>query len=143
LKRLRPKPEHTFLATGTVIGPGGQDVVTNADGSLSIVFHGWDPTYSYRAMYASTLTFSPAGVPSVAAADRRYQAEDGVLTDARVVGDDSASGRAKVGGMDNLDSSVTLTIYADKSGPATLASATATARGTLPATGLRRPMPSP
>jgi len=110
----------TDLFHGTVIGPGGQDVVTNADGSLSIVFHGWDPTYSYRAMYVSTLMFSPAGVPSVAAADRRYQAEDGVLTDARVVGDNSASGQFKVGGMDNLDSSLTLKIYADKSGPATL-----------------------
>src|SRR6195952_5296339 len=41
----------TDLFHGTVIGPGGQDVVTNRDGSTSIVFHGWDPTYSYRAMY--------------------------------------------------------------------------------------------
>jgi arabinan endo-1,5-alpha-L-arabinosidase len=48
----------TDLFHGTVIGPGGQDVVTNSDGSTSIVFHGWDPTYSYRAMYASALDWS-------------------------------------------------------------------------------------
>jgi arabinan endo-1,5-alpha-L-arabinosidase len=110
----------TDLFHGTVIGPGGQDVFTNTHGSTSIVFHGWDPTYSYRAMYVSDLDWSATGVPSVAAADTRYQAEDGVVTDARVVGDDSASGEAKVGGMDNLDSSVTLRIYAPRSGPATL-----------------------
>ncbi len=110
----------TDLFHGTVIGPGGQDVLTNRDGSTSIVFHGWDPTYSYRAMYVSALNFSSTGIPSVQAADRRYQAEDGVLTDARVAPDDTASGQAKVGGMDNLDSSVTVRIYADRSGPATL-----------------------
>ena len=110
----------TDLFHGTVIGPGGQDVVTNRDGSTSIVFHGWDPTYSYRAMYASKLDFSATGQPSVRAADRRYQAEDGVLSDAHVVGDDTASGQAKVGGLDNPDSSVTLRIEADESGRATL-----------------------
>ena len=110
----------TDLFHGTVIGPGGQDVFTNTDGSTSIVFHGWDPTYNYRAMYVSDLNWSAAGVPSVEAADTRYQAEDGAVTDARVVPDDTASGEAKVGGMDNLDSSVTLRIYTDKSGPATL-----------------------
>jgi len=110
----------TDLFHGTVIGPGGQDVVTKADGSTAIVFHGWDPTYSYRAMYVSGLSWSSTGVPSVDAADRRYQAEDGVVTDARVVADGSASGQAKAGGMDNADSSVTVRMYADESGPATL-----------------------
>jgi beta-xylosidase len=52
---------------GDVIGPGGQDVVTRRDGSTAIVFHGWDPTYSYRAMYVSELEWSAGGVPSVVA----------------------------------------------------------------------------
>jgi len=110
----------TDLFHGTVIGPGGQDVITKADGSTAIVFHGWNPTYGYRAMYVSGLSWSPTGAPSVDAADRRYQAEDGVVADARIVGDDTASGQAKVGGMDNLDSSLTLRVYADTSGPMTL-----------------------
>ena len=116
---------HTELMTtdlfhGTVIGPGGQDVITAADGSTKIVFHGWDPTYSYRAMYVSGLSWSRAGVPSVDSADTRYQAENGVVTDARVVSDVTASGEAKVGNLDNPDSSVTVRIAADHSGSATL-----------------------
>ncbi len=110
----------TDLFHGTVIGPGGQDVFTTADGSTAIAFHGWDPTYSYRAMYVSGLSWSGSGMPTVDAADKRYQAEDGVVRDARVVADDTASAEAKVGGMDNPDSSVTLHIAADRSGPATL-----------------------
>ena len=118
-------PSHTELMTtdlfhGTVIGPGGQDVITTAGGRTEIVFHGWDPTYSYRAMYVSGLTWSPNGVPGVDSADTRYQAEDGALTDARVVSDTTASGEAKVGNLDNPDSSVTVRIAADHSGPATL-----------------------
>jgi arabinan endo-1,5-alpha-L-arabinosidase len=109
---------------GKVIGPGGQDVITTTQGRTAIVFHGWDPTYSYRAMYVSTLDWStpgqPAGTPHVSAADRRFQAEDGTVTDARVVADDTASGLAKVGGLDNADSSVTVRVWADRSGPSTL-----------------------
>lgn len=123
---------------GDVRGPGGQDVVTNADGSTSIVFHGWDPTYSYRGMYVSDLDWSATGVPSVAAASTRYQAEDGVVTNARVVADDSASGLAKVGGLDATDSSVTVRVYAEKSGPAVLgiryANGSRDATGPVPAT---------
>ena len=44
----------------------------------------------------------------------------GVVTDARVVPDDTASGQAKVGGLDNADSSVTVRVYADHSGASTL-----------------------
>jgi hypothetical protein len=106
---------------GDVRGPGGQDVVTDPRGNTSIVFHGWDPTYSYRAMYVSALDWSAEGVPSVAEAGDRYQAEDGVVTHAAVVPDPAASGGEKVGGMDFADSSVTLQVTADKSGPATLA----------------------
>lgn len=106
--------------SGDVRGPGGQDVVVEPDGSYSIVFHGWDPTYSYRAMYLSELVFSVDGVPSVVDAADRYQAEDGVVTNARVVGDSAASGGAKVGGMDFADSSVTVQVQADRAGPTTL-----------------------
>jgi hypothetical protein len=56
----------------------------------------------------------------VAAASTRYQAEDGVVANARVVPDDSASGLAKVGGLDATNSSVTVQVYAEKAGPATL-----------------------
>jgi len=106
---------------GDVRGPGGQDVVTDRRGDTAIVFHGWDPTYSYRGMYLSELDWSTAGVPSVAEAGDRYQAEDGVVTHAAVVADPTASGGAEVGGMDVADSSVTLQVTADRSGRATLA----------------------
>ncbi|NEK94643.1 family 43 glycosylhydrolase [Modestobacter muralis] len=102
-----------------VLGYGGQDVVTNPDGGTSIIFHGWDPTYSYRAMYVSDLNWTD-GVPVVEEAAVRYQAEDGVLANARVVGDPAASGLEKVGGLDDTNSSVTITVQAEKSGPATL-----------------------
>ena len=109
---------------GTVIGPGGEDVFTTKQGSTAIIFHGWDPTYSYRAMYVSAFDWStpglPAGQPHVRAADLRFQAESGVVTDARVVADNTASALAKVGGLDNADSSVTVRVYADRSGRWTL-----------------------
>jgi hypothetical protein len=105
---------------GMVVGPGGQDVFTGPDGRPAIVFHGWDPTYTYRAMYESALQWTAAG-PHIAAADTRYQAEDGDLTDARVVADDSASNLQKVGAMDNSDSSVTFHVRAPHAGPASLA----------------------
>jgi arabinan endo-1,5-alpha-L-arabinosidase len=103
---------------GDVRGPGGQDVVPRADGSTAIVFHGWDPAFTYRAMYVSELEWSEDGVPSVADASDRYQAEDGDVANARVVQDGSASGGAKVGGLDFADSSVTVEVHADEAGPA-------------------------
>ncbi|RZS87050.1 carbohydrate-binding protein with CBM35 doain [Motilibacter rhizosphaerae] len=105
---------------GDVRGPGGQDVVTRPDGSTVIIFHGWDPTFTYRAMYTSPLTWSADGTPVVQAEATRYEAEDGTITDARVVGDDSASGGKKVGGLDNADSSVTVRVHRDAAGPATI-----------------------
>jgi arabinan endo-1,5-alpha-L-arabinosidase len=103
-----------------VRGPGGQAIFPNRDGSTSIAFHGWDPTYTYRAMYVSTLAWSADGVPSVTAASTRYQAEDGILNDARPVADDTASGLAKVGGMDNPGSSGRVRVRAHRSGPQTV-----------------------
>lgn len=110
----------TDLFHGTVIGPGGEDAFTTKDGKSAMIFHGWDPTYSYRAMYESTLRWSRTGVPSVTAADTRYQAEDGTIANARVVSDTTASAGAKVGNLDNTNSSVTLRTSADHYGPATL-----------------------
>lgn len=109
----------TDLFRGSVIGPGGQDVVTEPNGSTRIVFHGWDPTYSYRAMYVRELTWSGA-TPHVQGTATRYEAEDAAITDARVVVDNTAFGGAKVGGLDNLDSSVTFTITAPRAEWATL-----------------------
>ena len=110
----------TDLFDGEVMGPGGQDVVVQPDGSLGIVFHGWDERFGYRAMYLSDLELSADGVPSVAAAATRYQAEDGTVVAARVVADAAASGGAKVGGMDFADSSITVEVFAEQAGPATL-----------------------
>ncbi|MFJ1511519.1 family 43 glycosylhydrolase [Cellulosimicrobium funkei] len=105
---------------GDVRGPGGQDVVTAPDGSDAIVFHGWNAAFTYRAMYVADLEWSADGVPSVPQASDRYQAEDGVVTNARVVADGGASGGAKVGGLDFADSSVTVEVHADAAGPALL-----------------------
>lgn len=105
---------------GQVRGPGGQAIFTNPDGSTSIAFHGWDSTYSYRGMYVSDLVWSADGAPSVTAASTRYEAEKGQLTAARVVPDNTASGVAKVGGMDFPNSAVTVQVRADKPGPTVL-----------------------
>lgn len=110
----------TDLFHGTVIGPGGQDIITTRTGGTAIVFHGWDAAYTYRGMYLSDFSWTSGGTPVVAAAAQRYQAEDGKVSNARVVGDDSASGQAKVGGLDNLNSSVNFRVRADRSGPMTM-----------------------
>ncbi|MFB8229920.1 family 43 glycosylhydrolase [Cellulosimicrobium sp. NPDC055967] len=105
---------------GDVRGPGGQDVVTAPDGSDAIVFHGWNAAFTYRAMYVADLEWTADGVPFVPQASDRYQAEDGVVANARVVADGGASGGAKVGGLDFADSSVTVEVHADEAGPALL-----------------------
>lgn len=46
----------TDLFHGTVIGPGGEGALTTKDGEPGMTFPGWDPSYSYRAMYESALT---------------------------------------------------------------------------------------
>lgn len=127
----------TDLFHGDVIGPGGQDIITNRDGSESIVFHGWDPTYSYRAMYVSDLTWTADGRPVVEAADTRYQAEDAVLAHAAVFDDDTASGGQKVGGMDFLNSSITFRVCGDRSRRTTLG--IRYANGSLDANGIGVP----
>jgi arabinan endo-1,5-alpha-L-arabinosidase len=103
-----------------IIGPGGETLTTAPDGSTVIAFHGWDPTYTYRAMYVRELDFSADGVPHVQGTATRYEAEAGTIVDARVVDDDAASGGRKVGFIDHPDSSVTVNVHADTTGPATL-----------------------
>lgn len=38
-----------------VTGPGGQDVITGADGRARIFFHAWDDALTSRAMYVAPL----------------------------------------------------------------------------------------
>lgn len=40
-----------------VIGPGGAELLPGAPGGTAIVFHGWDPAITYRAMYLGHLTW--------------------------------------------------------------------------------------
>lgn len=42
------------------MGPGGQDVVTGPDGSDYLVFHGWDPAFTYRGMYSAPIEWDGA-----------------------------------------------------------------------------------
>jgi arabinan endo-1,5-alpha-L-arabinosidase len=100
---------------GKIIGPGGEDVVKAPDGSTKIFFHGWDPTYTYRAMYVRTLTW-PGNVPTVQGEPTRYEAENGTIHDAVVVDDNTASGGDKVGKLDNADSSVTVSVHVARGG---------------------------
>ncbi|HYI32607.1 MAG TPA: glycoside hydrolase family 43 protein [Glaciibacter sp.] len=59
------KKEEPFLSTdsedGLFRGPGGQDVVQGQDGEHRLVFHGWDKDYTYRAVYAEPLEWTPSG----------------------------------------------------------------------------------
>ncbi len=60
------KADQPLLSTeGTdVIGPGGQDVVPGPDGKTYLVFHGWDPAITKRAMYLEELGWKgPVPVP--------------------------------------------------------------------------------
>lgn len=49
------KNEQPFFSTessgGEYRGPGGQDIVTTAEGEVHIVFHAWDEDYTYRGMF--------------------------------------------------------------------------------------------
>ncbi len=52
----------TDLAAG-LVGPGGQDVVTDDDGETWIMFHGWAPD-GYRRLYLSPLDWQN-GLPTL------------------------------------------------------------------------------
>jgi hypothetical protein len=68
-------------------------------------------------VYDSRPVPPPLTLPSDPSSAVRYEAENGVITHARVVSDPLASAGAKVGGLDFADSSVTLTVNAAKAGP--------------------------
>jgi beta-xylosidase len=54
----------TAMSGSTALGPGGQDVVVAPDGSDRIVYHSWDPAFSYRGMSVSVLDW-PDDAPVV------------------------------------------------------------------------------
>lgn len=55
-------------ATTSAIGPGGQDIVVDADGETWLVYHSWDPTISYRRMQLDELVWE-GGQPVVKGPD--------------------------------------------------------------------------
>ncbi|MFC7915481.1 family 43 glycosylhydrolase [Streptomyces sp. NPDC057386] len=101
----------------TVLGPGGQDVVTGPDGRDRIVFHGWSGTR--RVMYLAELGFTD-GRPVVRGSKVRYEAESATVHDAVVREAPEASGRRVVGRIDHPDSWVEFTVLAASPGPHTL-----------------------
>jgi arabinan endo-1,5-alpha-L-arabinosidase len=54
----------TAMSGDRDLGPGGQDVIIGPDGEDRIVYHSWDPAFSYRGMTLSELEW-PDGVPVV------------------------------------------------------------------------------
>ncbi|MCU1635119.1 MAG: hypothetical protein JWQ68_358 [Cryobacterium sp.] len=59
------KRDDPFLSSGdpqgVFRGPGGQDVVTGPGGEDWLVFHAWDPAYTYRGMFVEPLRFGSSG----------------------------------------------------------------------------------
>ncbi|WP_305783660.1 family 43 glycosylhydrolase [Symbioplanes lichenis] len=101
---------------GAIRGPGGQDIVTGPDGKNRIVFHGWDPTYTYRAMYTRRLDWL-GNRPVVEGAKIRYEAEDASFTRANArYATGGASNGVVVGGIDFPDSRVTFTVTVPRAG---------------------------
>jgi arabinan endo-1,5-alpha-L-arabinosidase len=47
----------TSLSKGRYLGPGGEDVITAADGTDRLVFHSWDPAVVYRGMHVVRLNW--------------------------------------------------------------------------------------
>lgn len=105
----------TDAFAGSVRGPGGQDIVKGPDGQDRIVFHGWDPTFTYRAVYSQRLDWK-AGRPIVEGAKVRYEAEDASFTRANARYAPGASNGAVVGGIDFADSRVTFSVYVPRAG---------------------------
>jgi arabinan endo-1,5-alpha-L-arabinosidase len=105
----------TDAFAGTVRGPGGQDIVTGPDGQDRIVFHGWNPGLTYRAMYSQRLDWQ-GGRPVVEGAKVRYEAEDAAFTRANARYAAGASNGVVVGGIDFADSRVTFTVHVPRAG---------------------------
>ncbi|MFJ3876779.1 family 43 glycosylhydrolase [Streptomyces sp. NPDC090077] len=105
----------TETLSGTVRGPGGQDVVTGPDGRDRIVFHGWRDDPRRRVMYAADLGFAN-GYPVVRGSKVVYQAEHALVHHAAVRDAPSASDGRAVGGIDHADSHVEFTVFAASAG---------------------------
>ncbi|MDQ0893428.1 glycoside hydrolase family 43 protein [Agromyces ramosus] len=62
------KDEEPFFSTastdGALLGPGGQDIVTDAAGDDVFVFHAWDPLFLARKVFTLPLVWE-GGVPRV------------------------------------------------------------------------------
>jgi arabinan endo-1,5-alpha-L-arabinosidase len=105
----------TDAFAGTVRGPGGQDIVIGPDGRDRIVFHGWNSSYGYRAMYSRELGWAD-DQPVVRGAKVRYEAESAAATDVVTRTAAGASGGRAVGEIDGTHSRVTFTVYAPRTG---------------------------
>ncbi|GAA4606129.1 hypothetical protein BJY16_005670 [Actinoplanes octamycinicus] len=106
----------TDAFAGAVRGPGGQDIVVGPDGQDRIIFHGWDPSFTYRAVYERRLDWRGSR-PIVQGAKIRYEAEDADFTRANAryaVG--GASNGVVVGGIDFADSRVTFRVFVPRAG---------------------------
>ncbi|KUL31703.1 family 43 glycosylhydrolase [Actinoplanes awajinensis] len=106
----------TDAFAGAVRGPGGQDIVTGPDGQDRIVFHGWNPGFTYRAVYSQRLDWQGSR-PIVQGAKVRYEAEDAAFTRANArYAAGGASNGIVVGGIDFDDSRVTFSVYVPRAG---------------------------
>ncbi|BBH70764.1 hypothetical protein ACTI_74490 [Actinoplanes sp. OR16] len=106
----------TDAFAGAVRGPGGQDVVTGPDGKDRIVFHGWNPDFTYRAVYSRRLDWQGSR-PIVEGAKVRYEAEDAAFTRANArYAAGGASNGVVVGGIDFADSRVSFSVYVPRAG---------------------------
>lgn len=104
----------TGTFSGSVRGPGGQDVVTGPDGRDRIAFHGWSS--GRRVMYLADLGFAN-GYPVVRGSKVLYQAENARVHHAIVRNAARAQDGRVVGGIDHPDSYVEFTVFAASAGP--------------------------
>lgn len=104
----------------TVIGPGGQDVVTGPDGRDHLLFHGWRPLGERRVMYRADLGFADGGHPVVRGSKVRHQAERAVVHHALVRDAERAQDGRAVGHIDHADSHVEFRVFAASGGRHTL-----------------------
>ncbi|MEU6733348.1 family 43 glycosylhydrolase [Streptomyces physcomitrii] len=104
---------------GTVIGPGGQDVVTGPDGRDRILFHGWSADHSRRALYAADLGWAN-GYPVVNGSKVLYQAENATVHNAVVRAAAGALDGKAVGKIDFADSYVEFSVFVPTAGAHTL-----------------------
>jgi arabinan endo-1,5-alpha-L-arabinosidase len=50
------KPSQPLVhSEGSVVGPGGEDIVIGPDGNTWMLYHSWDPNFAYRAMSVDRL----------------------------------------------------------------------------------------